>query len=247
MTPGTRQPANELAGNVADQPMSASTNQWKTAMTKIIEFPASAEKSSHAEQQGIARCIVITLRRHIRQLVEWNRFECDRIKAIKNTVKGLEERGNPFDDDRISRAKDSIYCREVNASRISSSMKKHARLLIEYAPAIDAVLNLRERCDLLNVNVADRAGLTEDDGIVHLIHIHHLEDSAEHRGEDFATGPMHWALTLFFADWLCDTKEGKQVADEHLWGPGGMFEFLPTYTRQADGSFTRNPPPLRLA
>lgn len=216
-------------------------------MKNIFDIFTHTKQPTLAEQKSQARIIVIWLRRYIRTQTDILLRDRARIKSLKAFAAKLEKDGTPFDTDRIGKANVSIFELERYCSRRHEFIKKCGRMLAEFAPAIDAVLSLQERCDLLNINVADRADLTEGDGIVHLIHVHHLEDSAEHRGEDFATGPMHWALALFFADWLCDTNEGKQVADEVLWGPGGMFEFLPTYTRQADGSFTRNPPPLRLA
>lgn len=216
-------------------------------MKSIFDIFTHTKQPTLAEQKSQARIIVIWMRRYIRTQTEILFSDRARIKSLKAVAAKLEKDGTPFDADRINKAQTEAQELELFCSRRHELIKQCGRILAEFAPAIDAVLTLQERCDLLNINVADRAGLTENDGIVYLIHVHHLEDSAEHRGEDFATGPMHWALTLFFVDWLCDTKEGKQVADEHLWGPGGMFEFLPTYTRQADGSFTRNPPPLRLA
>lgn len=211
-------------------------------------YSLTTEKfATNDDLKRVARKFVIRLRWNIRRHLEQQHDATSRIKSLQAFVQKLETTGTPFDSDRISRAKAEIQELELIRSAKYKAIKDCGRALAEIAPFIDHALTMQERCNLLNINVADRAGLTEDDGIVHLIHIHHLEDSAEHRGEDFATGPLHWALTEFFVDWLCNTKEGKKVTDEHLWGPGGMFEFLPTYTRQADGTFARNPPPLRLA
>ena len=41
--------------------------------------------------------------------------------------------------------------------------------------------------------------------------------------------------------------EFKNVVMDSLWGKGGMFEFVPSYSRNADGVFVRNPPKLRVA
>jgi hypothetical protein len=39
----------------------------------------------------------------------------------------------------------------------------------------------------------------------------------------------------------------KKQADAHLFGKGGMFEFMPTYKQNARGEMVRQQPPLRLA
>jgi hypothetical protein len=111
---------------------------------------------------------------------------------------------------------------------------------------IDAATTLADRCELLNINVADRDELTEEDGIAKLIFLHGLEDSAMYRKQDYLDRPLNNALRWVFMDFLTETPEGRKVGDS-LFEAGGMFEFLPVYKQRPDGTMERCPPPLRLA
>jgi hypothetical protein len=118
-------------------------------------------------------------------------------------------------------------------------------LLIDTAPLIDQTLTLAERCDLLNINRADRADLTDEDGIVQLVYLRGLEDSAEHRGQDFKDGPLFNAMALVFIYFLCNHSEGKKLGDS-LFEPGGLLSGVPKYRQLRDGSMERMPPRLQV-
>lgn len=201
-----------------------------------------------AENLALAQIFIIRMRRNIRRLAEWNKWERDHIRYLKKEAQRLTDRGNPFDTARIAHIKARIHDRESYCHERSELMKENARLMINAAPAIDKATTLEERCSLLNVNVSDRGDLNEADGIVQLIYLHRLEDSATYRGKedwDF-DAPMHKAMMLVYMDFLINTPEGKKIGDS-LFEPGGMFEFLPMYKQAADGTTVRQPPPLRLA
>ncbi|MEO8408883.1 MAG: hypothetical protein ABI476_10680, partial [Oxalobacteraceae bacterium] len=102
---------------------------------------------------------------------------------------------------------------------------------------------LAQRCEILNVNVADRADLTEDDGLIKIIYLHGLEDSAARLKDDWKNGPMYQASATVFIDFLLHTKEGQALGNS-LFAPGGMFAGAPMYTKQSDGSMKRQPPKL---
>lgn len=52
------------------------------------------------------------------------------------------------------------------------SLKEYGKLLMEIAPYIDHFTTLEERCEALNVNIADRGELTEKDGVLEIIFAH---------------------------------------------------------------------------
>lgn len=94
------------------------------------------------------------------------------------------------------------------------SLKEYGKLLMEMAPYIDHFTTLEERCEALNVNLADRAGLTKNDGIIMIVFGHGLEDSAEHRhSDDNFDKPLFRALAPAFVDFMRSTPEGREAAD----------------------------------
>jgi len=123
-------------------------------------------------------------------------------------------------------------------------MRGYGRLLMDLALFIDTYTTLDERCDLLNVNIADRSQLSSDDGVVRIVFAHGLEDSAERRHCQWNDGPLFRAAQLVFVDFLA-TPEGRAVGDT-LFRPGGVFEGLPIYSTKPDGTMKRNPPKLRV-
>lgn len=95
--------------------------------------------------------------------------------------------------------------------------RREARLALGHAlaraaPLIDACTSLAERCELLNINAADRDGLTEEDGVWLLVLAYALEDSAERRRAEFNDGPLFRLAHLQFAQFLA-TGAGRAVVD----------------------------------
>lgn len=112
---------------------------------------------------------------------------------------------------------------------------------------IDRLLTNRELLDLLEVNPVDRNRISPTAGISEIVFIHGLEDSASNRGEDFKNGPLAKALISYMNDIMVSNPELQQKMTAGLFGKGGMFEFVSTYQKLADGRFIRNRPKLRLA
>lgn len=108
--------------------------------------------------------------------------------------------------------------RERRASRLALG-----HTLMQAAPLIDACTSLAERCELLNINAADRDGLTEDDGIWLLVLAYALEDSAERRCAEFNDGPLFRLAHMQFAR-LIETSEGPDAVDSAT--AGGLFDCL---------------------
>ncbi len=123
---------------------------------------------------------------------------------------------------------------------------KYGQELMECAHLIDASVPQSLLLDLLNVNRADRIKVAPDDGITSIAFVNGLEDSAMYRGRGWKQGPLAQATIRFMNHELIHNQQLQRTANEHLFGKGGMFEFLPTY-RETGGGMVRMPPKLRLA
>jgi hypothetical protein len=94
--------------------------------------------------------------------------------------------------------------------------------LMVAAPTIDACTTLAQRCDLLDINVADREGLTETDGLASLVFEHGKENSAACRRCEFKDGPLFHAINRVFLEFLSTTRDG-QPGGRSTFSPGGVF------------------------
>jgi hypothetical protein len=113
------------------------------------------------------------------------------------------------------------------------------------APIVDHLTSLEQRCDLLNVNVADRSKLVPGAGLIEIASVHALEDSASTRGDDLKSGPFFESIHLVLIDFLTNHPEGRAVGDT-LFEPGGLLAGVPRYNRLPDGSMARCRPVLRM-
>ena len=159
----------------------------------------------------------------------------------------LREAGNPFLVRRAEKLEADVNSRSVTLRRYRKSMVNIGRELMQLAPLIDAAVPQPLLLDLLSVNRADRHRVSPEDGIVAIAFINGLENSAMYRGSSFNEGPLAQAYTAFMHHELVHNEQLKRAADEHLFGKGGMFEFLPTYQLASSGEMVRQPPKLRLA
>jgi hypothetical protein len=128
---------------------------------------------------------------------------------------------------------------------LRESLKESGRLLVDAARLVDAGTTLAQRCEILNVNVAERADLTDADGLVQIVFAHGLEDSAARRKVEWNDGPLYSAMQPVFMDFLTNTKEGQELGDS-LFEPGGLLATVPMYSQAADGSMKRLPPRLHV-
>jgi len=188
---------------------------------------------------------VARLRHNLRTIASDLDHYADEARAVRAEAQALRDRGNPFDAQRILGLEQWANKADAHRHALSEKARRYGYLLVDAAPQIDVITTLAERCDLLNVNVADRGCLSEDDGVLMILFVHALEDSAERRHCGFNDGPLFHALRRVMMDFL-DTAQG-QAAGNKFFGPGGMFEWLPWQRMNPDGSMTRMPPPLREA
>jgi hypothetical protein len=188
---------------------------------------------------------IARVRRKVRDTMAVIERGVDEAWRVRAEVQMLKDHSNPFDAERIRKLEQRADELDAQSGALREAMRRYGYLLVDAAPQIDATTTLAERCDLLNVNVADRIGLSEDDGVVTILFAHALEDSAERRRCEFKDGPLFHALLRVMMDFL-DTPQG-QAAGNTLFEPGGMFEWLPWYRVSSDGSMTHMRPPLREA
>lgn len=215
--------------------------------TNVIALPQKDDEPTPEELRALSMNLVAWIRRNVRDIVRRREQFSYAARVQERAARVMRAAGNPFDQNRIE-------VREFNARELRNSasdcrqlLQEAGRHLIDIAPMIDAVLSLAQRCDLLNINVADRADLTDEDGFVKLIHVHNLEDSAFFRGKedwDF-DGPLNAAMMQVFMAFLCNHPEGQKLGDS-LFERGGMFESVPMYRRLPDGSMERMPPRLQV-
>lgn len=107
-------------------------------------------------------------------------------------------------------------------------LKEYGKLIMDMAIWFDHATTLQERCEALNVNIADRAELTEKDGIIEIIFGHGLEDSATHRHSDHNWDkPLFRALAPAFVDLMNSTPETRAVTDQAFEDTFGFAFPLP--------------------
>jgi hypothetical protein len=188
---------------------------------------------------------VVCWRRNVRRVVAILETQRAAARGYRRQARILRERASPFDSARI-------LAREAAAAQVTTacepmrgSLKECGRLFAAAAPMIDAGTTLAQRCEILNVNTADRADLNESDGLIKIIYLHGLEDSAANRKAEDKNGPLFQASQLVFIDFLMNHEEGRKLGDS-LFQPGGMFADVPTFRQAADGTMKRQPPRLHV-
>ncbi len=213
--------------------------------TNVIALHQEENDPTPEELRAMAMKFLIRVRRGVRGVTLRKEQLSGAAKAHERATSLMRESGTPFDQHRIGVRESQAKLLRKGASDNRQLLQDYGRLLIDTAPLIDQALTLAERCDLLNINRVDRADLTDEDGIVQLVYLRGLEDSAEHRGQDFKDGPLFNAMALVFIDFLCNHPEGRKLGDS-LFEPGGMFENVPKYRQLPDGLMERMPPCLRV-
>lgn len=188
---------------------------------------------------------VVMMRRGIRRAVAALDRHRDTSHQYRRQARKLRERATPFDAARIATLESSADAATTACKPLHDALHEYGKLLADAAPMVDAGLTLGQRCEILNVSTADRADLTEADGLHRIVFAHGLEDSASRRGLDWNDGPMFQASQRVFMDFLLNTREGQKLGDS-LFEPGGMFESVPTYKQAPDGTMKRQPPRLRV-
>lgn len=186
------------------------------------------------------RRLARTVCRQIDNLAEANRADGRLAKKHRATGNPLMVRSADVIEARIAKRRSALQTWNETLSGIGG----HLRALDD---DIKRLVPTKELLDLLEVNTVDRAKVGPTAGIREIIFVHGLEDSATHRGSVWKDGPLHEALSRYMMKSITTNPELEKAVTENFFGKGGMFEFVPTYSRTASGEFKRNPPKLRLA
>lgn len=200
---------------------------------------------------ALPRVLFLQMRRNARTAYKQLDTQRWRLSAARRTRKRLVD--GPFNSHRIEQLDAWIADSTEFMRTLKRTQEAIGRSLIDLAPSIDMRTTLDERLDLLNCNRADRAELYKLDepdlGMVHLMAVYCVEDSAEHRNDEWNDRPLHTAVNAEMHRVMFRTPEGKAASEglfDELFAPGGMFEKVPKYFQQADGTMLRQAPPLTV-
>jgi len=169
------------------------------------------------------------------------------IQLLERKVRLLRAGGHPMLLRRAAVLETRANELRADLKMLHGHMRSVGQKLVQCAPEIDAYIPQALQMDLLNVNPVDRSNVPADAGIVKIVFVWGLENSAEHRDDDWKNSPMFRAVQLAFMHEMIHNEELKARTDEMLFGHGGMFEFVPRYQPQVDGTMKRMAPPLRIA
>jgi len=188
-------------------------------------------------------CLAL-MRKEARKVLQALQSEHQQWRQCQRMAKKLKERGSPFDASRIASLDRDAAVHSEECRLLEADLLLCGHFLSDLAPIFDGATTLAQRCDILNVGRADRAGLTEADGLRRIVFSRGLEDSVARRRGQAKGGALHEAFFAVFEAAL-DSAEGNKLKAS-LFEPGGIFQDVPTYQRAADGTFTRLPPRLRV-
>lgn len=190
---------------------------------------------------------ITDMRHACRRLVGMLQPHWDKIGSTSRQIRILRRLGDAMSNRRADVLQERVDDYQAALKPYREQLVDLGSRLFWCADYIDKALPQEVVLDLLNVNLVDRGQLKPGDGIVMVVFGHGLENSVEGRGKDFLDTPLFKACQSHFARELATNRKLKEATDTMMFGAGGIFEFLPTYTQQADGSMTRNPPRLRIA
>jgi hypothetical protein len=155
-----------------------------------------------------------------------------------------------FNAHRIAQLDAYIGDIDAELKIVRDHMRDLGGALIDVAPEIDAITTLSQRLDLLGCNITDRSDIDEPNpGIVLLMAAYCLEDSAEHRADEFNDRPLHACVNAEIHHKMFSTPEGRAATRpifDALFAPCGLFEGVPKYFQQPDGTMLRQAPALTV-
>ena len=186
---------------------------------------------------------VVVVRRNIRKAAATLDHQRDKVRHYHRQARILKALARPFDGARIAALETLADDAATACKPLRATLNASGQLLSDLAPMIDAGTTLAQRCEILNVNTADRACLTEADGLHMIVFAHGLEDSAARRRRDWNDGPLFQASHQVFIDFMLRTREGRALGNS-MFQPGGLLGGLPMYVQAADGAMQRQPPKL---
>jgi hypothetical protein len=183
------------------------------------------------------------------------RANCERLASAHALLKRVEHIAqhyskSPFDRHRLKEANEHLEAMREHQQSIYRAQENLGRIIVELAPRIDAATTMQQRLELLNCNQADCAQLEEPDiGLINLIAVYCVEDSAAHRDDEFRDRPLFNAVNAEMMRVMFRTPEGRAASQpifDEMFAPGGLLHGVPTYYRQPDGTMKRKAPSLVL-
>jgi hypothetical protein len=217
----------------------------KPQISNIHPFVAPTAATQYQPTTKDLLLYVIKVRKMVRQAVAVLDSQNERARQYRRRARILREQAGTFDGARIA----ALEAAAAEVRRLCEPMRESlhncGKLIASAAPMIDAGTTLAQRCEILNVNQADRGDLTDADGLIKIIYLHGLEDSAASVKDDWKNGPLFKAAQEVFMDFLTNTTEGQKLGDS-LFERGGMFAEVPTFKQAADGTMKRQPPRLHV-
>lgn len=213
--------------------------------TNIIKFaPVDVDQ---AELKRVLILSLITDRRTARMAINEITKIAESNRADRRVVRKNRESGTPI----LVRNAEVIEAR-IAERKNRSCLWKELLVLIGHnirsmADDIDRLIPTSVLLDILEVNQTDRTCLGDKATIREIVFVKGLEDSATNRHSDFKEGPLFRAMMAYMMHAMYTNPELRKKMTDSLFGKGGMFEFVPTYSLGSDGKMHRNQPNLRLA
>lgn len=201
-----------------------------------------------AEHKRECILTLISSRRTARRAINEISTAAETNRALRRLAKQHRASGNPL----LVRNAEVVETRIAEQRRTIDTWHEvllHVGIGIgirAFSDDIDRLIPTTELFDILEVNPADRDKVSATAGLWEIVFVKGLEDSATHRDNDWKEGPLFRALAAYMDHMMKTNPAFHQQITDGLFGKGGMFEFVPTYSRTASGEFKRNPPKLRL-
>ncbi|WP_332848691.1 hypothetical protein [Massilia sp. S19_KUP03_FR1] len=200
------------------------------------------------ERPKCTRSVFFAMRLGVRRLHAKLEQDYAQIRSLGRKKAILASGASPFNQDRIAKIDSEIADVRVHSTALRDVLRDAGKVLIQVGDQIDSETTLEQRFELMNCNVADRPTIDDEhSGMVYLMGVYCVEDSAQHRCDQFNDRPLHAAVNAHIHHQMFSTPEGRKVADEifdEMLAPGGLLEKVSTYTRSSDGPMHRNPPRL---
>lgn len=190
---------------------------------------------------------LITDRRAARRAINEIAKEGARNRAERRLARKNRESGNPILVRNAEVIEARIAGRKSERDIWDELLMLIGANLLAMADDIDRLIPINELLDVLEVNPVDRSNVGATPSFTEIVFVHGLEDSATHRGSDWKEGPLFKAMARCMDDLMKNNPALQQKITDSLFGKGGMFEFVPTYSLGSDGKMHRNQPKLRLA
>jgi hypothetical protein len=169
------------------------------------------------DKQGMstkdAMWFIARVRRSARGAIKTIQELRDRANKYRRKARVLKSLQSPFNNSRVTVLEGAADEIVAMIKSFNESLIKMGISLRDFAPMIDRATTMQQRCEILGVNVADRVGLV-DDGFLHLVYSHRLEDSAERRGSEYNDGPLYYLLELAMIEFITNTHEGQKLSGE---------------------------------